>query len=140
MNFKSLFSRTVFALAILAPPIVRADATTELKALIEQAGAKIRAGKASAEDLAPELGAFTALRAKYRGEKTSAAARILLMEAALYGEVIGDLDQARPLFAELKKEFSGLPEAEQADQMLASLERTVAIKKARDALDRKSVV
>ena len=134
MKFKSLLARLTLVLAILVPHLARADAASELKALVEQVGAKIRAGTRSAEDLAPELAAFAALRAKYRGEKTSDAARIVLMEAALYAEVIGDLEKARPLFAELKKEFPGLPEAEQADRVLASLEQAAEVKKARDAL------
>lgn len=119
---------------LLGLATVRAQPAAELAALVEKTRAKLSAGQASAAELAPELAAFDALRAKYRDQRTEEVARITEMQAALYGQILNDLPKAKELCEQLKKDYAGQPIAERADRLYASLAQAAAAKAARDAL------
>ena len=132
-----LLASLALGFALGSPASAQSDAPTpssELSDLVKKIGDKIRSGDRSAEALAPELAAFDALRTKYRGKTSADVARIALMHASLYGEVIGDHEKAKALFLEMKKEFEGTAEARQADGAIAALERAAATKKAKEGL------
>ena len=56
---------------------VAGDATNELKALVTQINADIKAGKRTEAALADDLKQFDVLLAEHKGEKTDAVAQIL---------------------------------------------------------------
>lgn len=97
-----------------APAASRSSADADLKALIQQVRAKLAAGKRSEADLAPELAAFDALAAKYKGERTDAVAAIAYMKGLLYLQVLNDTDKALPIFAQIQKDFPGTDVAHSA--------------------------
>lgn len=122
------------SLALSLTALAQSDAPTpasDLAALVKKVGEKIRAGDRSAEALAPELAEFEQLRAKYKGKNSGDVARIALMHAALYGEVIGDHEKAKVLLTEMKKDFDGTAEARQADGLIERLDQTAAAQKAK---------
>jgi thiol-disulfide isomerase/thioredoxin len=82
-----------------------ADATTELKTLVDKIRIDIAAGKKTESDLADDVKQFDVLLAEHQGEKTDAVARILYMKATLYGEVFQDQAKADALIKQLKTEF-----------------------------------
>lgn len=141
MRLVSLPLKTLLAIALvaIAPLSVRSQSdaptpATELSALVKKIGEKIRGGQRTAEALAPELAEFEKLRAKYKGKNSGDVARIAMMHAALYGEVIGDSEKAKALFLEIKQEFDGTAEARQVDAMIAGMERAAAAQKAKSGV------
>lgn len=78
---------------------------TELKEIITKIQAKLKEGKPTEAGLAPELGAFDALLAKHKGEKTDDVAQVLFMKAALYSEVLQNQTKGDELLEQLKREF-----------------------------------
>jgi peroxiredoxin len=103
------------------------DASAELKALISKVQAKLRQGKETETDLAPELKEFDTLLAKHKGEKTDDVAQILFMKATLYEQVLKDTAKGEALMAQLKRDF---PDS-QPVKMMAQQE---AAKKVKGAL------
>ena len=86
----------------------------ELKALVAKVNAKVKEGKKTQTDLAPELEAFDALLAKHKDEKTDDVAQILFMKAALYQQVLKDTAKGDALMAQLKRDF---PDSEPVKRM-----------------------
>jgi thiol-disulfide isomerase/thioredoxin len=84
-----------------------ADATTELKALVEKIRADMTAGKTTKSDLADDLKQFDVLLAEHQGEKTDAVANIVYMKAMLYDQVFHDEAKAAELVKQLKHDFQG---------------------------------
>jgi len=84
-----------------------ADATTELKNLVEKIRTDMAAGKKTESDLADDVKQFDVLLAEHQDEKTDAVARILYMKARLYDEVFQDPAKAHALIQQLKTEFEG---------------------------------
>lgn len=101
--------------------------TTELKAVIAQVQAKIKSGKQSEADLAPELKAFDELLAKHKDEKTDEVAQVLYMKATLYAQVFQDETKGKELLEQLKREFpdskfvAQLKQQEEAEKAQANL-------------------
>ncbi len=128
MNFRSLSIALLLSCLALASshsqtPATSADSPADaLQTLVAQIRTKLRAGPPTAASLAPELAAFDALLAKYRGQKSEDVARILLMKAALHGEVLDDLATMKTLFEQLKTDFPGTDAAAIAEQTLQALE------------------
>ena len=102
-------------------------AAAELKDLVSKIQTKLKDGKKSAEDLAPEMKEFDALLAKHKGEKTDDVAQILMMQAMLYTQVLRDEAKGDELQERLIKEF---PDSKQA----TSLKKQAAAKKVRAGL------
>jgi len=88
----------------------KSDAAAELKALVSEIQQKLRDGKETESDLAPQLKKFDALLAKHKGEKTDDAAQILFMKAMLYQQVLKDTVKGDALLAQLKRDY---PDSEQ---------------------------
>lgn len=99
-----------------------ADVTAQLKTLVEKTNARIQQGQTTEAGLADELKAFDALLAAHSSQKTDAVAQVLLMKAALYLQIIQDMDRATALFEQLTKDFPGTRPAHEAAQMLVGME------------------
>ncbi len=95
------------ALATPGPSAVAADATGELKTLVEKVRDDMAAGKTNAPDLADDLRLFDALLAKHRGEITDAVASIVYMKAMFYDQGLHDPARAAELIKQLKVDFQG---------------------------------
>jgi peroxiredoxin len=104
-------------------------ADADLKALVAEIGAKIKAGAASPEALAPEIARFDALLAKYAGEKTEKVAEIALMRAMLFLQVFEDYEQGALHLRKLKADFPDTRIAAEITPLLAELEPMLAAKK-----------
>ena len=118
----SLALRSV-AVALLLPLSVHAgEAKTELDALVAQVSLKIKAGQHTEVALAPDLAQFDALLAAHKGETSDDVARILMMKATLYTQIIGDDDKGLLLLKQLKTDFPASSLAKGVDSMISSLE------------------
>ena len=109
------------------------DATTELKDLVAKIQIKLKAGQRTEAALAPELKQFDALLAEHQGEKTDAAARILLMKAQLYSEVFQDQAKGDELMQQLKREYQGtklvaaLEKQEEREKAAAKIQSSLTV-------------
>jgi thiol-disulfide isomerase/thioredoxin len=97
-------------------------ALQDLKALVDQIGQKLQGGQNSAAALADEIAAFGALLQKYP-EKNDDTARIALMRAMLFVEVIGDTAKGRELLVAVKSDFAGTQAPAAVDEILGQLDR-----------------
>jgi thiol-disulfide isomerase/thioredoxin len=137
-SFLALFA----AAALLAPAGVTAQTISrtansmdpELQAIVQSIQTKLKAGKNTAADLAPDLASFDQLRAKHAGEKTDAAAQIVYMEAMLYEQVLENLDQAKALIMKLKTDYPDTKLGKNADRMLQMMDKQAVAKKIQAAL------
>jgi peroxiredoxin len=117
MKLKLLAFAAIVSLLLSVQSGIAADksgASTELQALVSKIQTKLRAGKETEADLAPEIKEFDALLAKHKGEKTDDVAQILLMKATLYQEVLKDTAKGEALMQQLKRDF---PDSEQVKMM-----------------------
>jgi thiol-disulfide isomerase/thioredoxin len=128
------FSRATAQDAAPAPSPAEQAVMTELKAIVSQVKAKIKAKQTTAEALAPELAQFEALLAKHAGEKTDMIATIAMMRASLYLEVIRDEAKARELLLALQNDFAGTGPANAVDKILAKMDQLAERAKAKTAL------
>ena len=80
-------------------------ATADLKALVTKVQAKLKDGKPTEAELAPELKEFDALLTKYKADKSDEVAQILLMKAMLYKQVLKDDTKGDAEMARLKRDF-----------------------------------
>jgi thiol-disulfide isomerase/thioredoxin len=112
-----------FATLLSGPAAFAQNAAADLKSLVDQIESKLRAGQRTAADLAPNLAAFDKLVEKYQDQKTDEAAQISLMRAALYIQVLEDMDKGKALLQQLKTDFPGTKAAAGVDRMLAALEQ-----------------
>jgi thiol-disulfide isomerase/thioredoxin len=137
MKIRSLLAGLALGLLMLVrataqdaqPPVV-----AELQAVISQVITKARAGQDTAADLAPEIAAFDAIIAKYRDTDAPAAAEALLVKASLFAQVLDDETTARTILAQVQADFPGTEAAQNAEKIIASLERAAAAKAAAAAL------
>lgn len=103
----SLMLGAIIALAVpvQAQNQTAADPAAELGALIERIQAKLRSGKNTAEQLAPEAADFTALRLKAAELKPEVAAKILHLDYTFHLEVLKDQSGAMELRKELETKY-----------------------------------
>jgi peroxiredoxin len=80
-------------------------AVTEMRGVITKIQAKLKDGKKTEADLAPEIKELDALAAKYKTSAPDDAAQILMMESSLYGQVLENETKADELVAQVKKDF-----------------------------------
>jgi len=118
MKNKLLVCLAVTSLLLTAEAGVAADTNTaaELKGLVSKIQTKLRDGKKTEADLAPELKEFDSLLAKHQGEKTDEVAQILYMKAALYEQVLKDAAKGNALMDQLQRDFPDSKQAKQAKQ------------------------
>ena len=140
MNYRPLLAAFFLSFGTLVTSLAQetAPASTppvaDLKILVDQIQAKLRAGKSSATDLAPELAAFDALLTKYATQRTDDVAQILFMQATLYGQVLNDAEKMSALLNRLKVDFPGTKPAAAADSALTALDRRAKAKEASASL------
>jgi peroxiredoxin len=119
--FSALAALTV--LAVNPSPLLAAgDAKAELKTLVDEIQAKIKAGQGTETALAENLTAFDTLLAAHKGETTDDVAQILYMKATLYTQVIGDNEKGIAFLKQLKADFPRSAQAQRVDGLVASLE------------------
>jgi thiol-disulfide isomerase/thioredoxin len=141
MNIK-LLSALALAATLLAPATLPAQTTNrpastmspELQTLVQGIQNKLKAGKTTEADLAPDLAAFDQLLAKHTGEKTDAVAQILYMKAMLYLEVLDNPEKAKTLINQIKTDYPDTKPGKNADRILQSLEKKAEAKKVQAAL------
>ncbi len=104
---------------------------SELQALVEKIGGKLRSGAASAGALKGELEEFAALRKKFHGKEAEGGAAIAMMEAALYAEVLRDYPKAVELLQALQRDYPKSKEAEAAAQAMPGIERAASAQQAK---------
>jgi peroxiredoxin len=113
------------ALVLLFPFGARAGAAKdELETLVAQVQAKIKAGQRTEAALEKDLAQFDALLAAHKNEKNDETAKILVLKATLYLQVIENEDKGLAALRQLKAEFpdSTFAKDPQIDAMIASLE------------------
>jgi len=82
------------------------ESVPELAVLVSRIQDKLRAGQKSASELAPEVSAMDALRAKYAETDPAAAARVAQLEYSLLRDVVRDPLKAEALKRELATKHS----------------------------------
>jgi thiol-disulfide isomerase/thioredoxin len=102
--------------------VLAGDPKVELDALVAKISAKIREGQRTEAALAPNLAEFDALLAAHKGETSEGVARILMMKATLYSQIIGDEDKGLVLLKQVKTDFPETSIAKSVDNMISSLE------------------
>lgn len=123
------------ALALLFSALSRVHAQApgpDVQALIEEVQTKLKAGKRTPAELAPELATFEALIKKYRDEvkKPEDAALISMMRAGLYLQVFQDADKGLALLKQIKTDFPETNTAKEIDAILAQIETEAKMKAA----------
>jgi thiol-disulfide isomerase/thioredoxin len=78
--------------------------------------------------LAPELKEFDALIEKHKGDKSDAVAKITLMKAMLYVEVLDKSDEGLKLVQQLKQDYPDTEAGKNADLILRGLQQQVQAK------------
>src|SRR5436309_2206177 len=104
---------------ILALPLCAqaGDPKAELDALVAQITPKIKAGQRTEAALASDLAQFDTLLAAHQGDKSDGVARILLMKATLYSQIIGNDEKSVVLLKQLKTDFPESTYAKGIDNM-----------------------
>jgi peroxiredoxin len=132
IKLRSLAALVLFSLASFTLPAVSAETTTpaaELDALVARVQTKLREGKKTEAELAPELKEFDLLLAKYKGLRSEAVANILVQEASLYLKVLENYDKATRAIETLKRDFPQTKAGKEADELLASITRHAEAKR-----------
>jgi len=106
----------------------------ELRALVEDVQSKLKAGKNSETDLAPDLANFDKLIAKHAGEKTDAVTQIIYMEAMLYLQVLDNADKGKALIEQIKTNYPDTKLGKKAERILQMLDKQSEAKKIQSAL------
>ncbi len=118
-----------------APPApAKSPAAVDLDALVVQIRSKLSAGPRTAEALALELAEFDALRTKYAGDKSEDVARIAMMEATLYAQVLGNTEKGLPLLEKIKVDFPDSEVAKSVDRAISGIESRAKAKAAQAGL------
>jgi peroxiredoxin len=137
MKPEILAALVVLSLSLLSQHGVAAEPTaaaTELKELVAKVNTKLEQNKKTEKDLEPELKEFDALLAKHKDEKTDDTAKILLMEATLFLQVLDNNDKGVELIKQLQRDYPDTKPAQNADKMLASMKKQAEAKKIKAAL------
>jgi peroxiredoxin len=132
MNQRAFLTSVLIAVLCFLRPAISQDtgtAASELKALVSKVQDKLRAGKKSDADLAPELKEFDELIAKHKGEKTDDTAQIVLMKAMLYLQVLDNTDKGTELVQQLKQDYPDTKAGKSADSILENIKQQEAGKK-----------
>jgi peroxiredoxin len=99
----------------------------ELGDLVKKINTKLDNGKGTKEDLLEEIKEFDTLLEKYKSQKTSETAMILLMKGKLFQEVLGDEEAALEAFLRLKEDFPLTGPAKEAEAFVVSLQLRVGV-------------
>lgn len=134
MKIRSLITSLCLGLSLLsaaraqeaapaaAAPSAADDAVLEeLKAIVAGVSEKMRAGQPTAETLAPDLAKFDALLANHP-EKNNTMARVAVMKAMLYLQVLDDETKGRELLQSVKTDYADTDAVALVDKVLAQLD------------------
>lgn len=99
----------------------------ELDALVAEVSQKVAAGVRTQEALAEDIDKFDALYAKYAGEKSEEVAKVLVMKAMLYVQVIRDPEAAIPVFEQILAELPGTEAASKSEAIIDQLRAELAL-------------
>lgn len=126
----------VLSLSLFTPFGFAAEqsAVEEFKNLESKIQAKLKEGKKTEQDLAPELKEFDALIARHIGEKTDEVAEILLMEAKLYLQVFDNTDKGIELIKQLQRDFPQTTIGQNAYKMLDAIKLQAEAKRIQSSL------
>lgn len=111
-----------------------ASSKEELDALISRVQQKIRAGEKSSEQLAPELAAFGALRAKYADSNPAMAAKITELEYSLVRDVVKNSKMASELRTLLATKYRDYIKGTQLASSIAMEEQAEKARSTQSAL------
>jgi peroxiredoxin len=123
----ALFSAFLIAVTTSLPAAEPSAATTEMRGVITKIQAKLKDGKKTEADLAPEIKELEALATKYKASEPEEAAQILMMESSLYAQVLDNETKAKELAAQVKRDFpdskavARMKRQEEAEKLRAGL-------------------
>jgi hypothetical protein len=83
---------------------------------------KRRLGMVTEADLALELNQLSDLLDRHQGEKTEQVAEILVTQAMIYADVIGDREMGVVLLKSVKFQYSGTEIAKAMDPLITSIQ------------------
>ena len=110
------------------------DAEAQLTALVERVKGKLQQGMNTEEQLSDELKQFDKLLEQNKGVQSDAVARIALMKALLYVQVLENPERGKELLLQLKKDFPETAPGKDADELLASVDGQIESSRVRAAL------
>jgi len=132
--FVGLAAVALLSFNLCASAAEATNAKTELQGLVSKIQTKLREGKKTEADLAPELKEFDALLAAHKGEKTDDVAQILLMKAMLYVQVLDEDQKGTELLEQLKKDYPDTKPGQNVDKILDNMKKQAAAKKIQGSL------
>ncbi len=101
--------------------------TAEMKRIVAGINAKVKAGKRTAADLAPDIAAFDALLARHAGDKSEDIAQVAFVKGTLYLQVLNDQETGRRILEQVKADYPGTKAAENVERLSASMMRAKEI-------------
>lgn len=138
MKLRSLLAALCLGLAILSRAVAQeaepADPVlTELKEIVDGATAKFQSGQKTAAEFEPIIARFDALLAKHP-EKTESTARVAVLKAMLYLQVLNDEAKGRELLVAVKTDYPDTEAAKVIDRILAEMDAGAKAEAAKAAL------
>jgi thiol-disulfide isomerase/thioredoxin len=133
MKFRPLITSLCLGLSLLsgahaqeaapaaAPSAADAAILEELKVIVAGVGEKMRAGPPTAESLASDIAKFDELLAKHP-EKNNTTARVAVMKAMLYVQVLNDEAKGRELLQQIKKDYAETDAVALVDKLLTQID------------------
>ena len=134
MKIKNLLALLAAAALSLQLASAQNITNTALSTLVKEVSTKIKDGKNTEADLAPELVRFDTLLAAQNGAKTEDAAQIIYMKAMLYLQVFENNDKAGELMKQLKDGYGDTKYGKSAAKIVDKIAQRGAAEKNQSAL------
>ena len=134
MKIKNLLALLAAAALSLQLASAQNITNTALSTLVKEVSTKIKDGKNTEADLAPELVRFDTLLAAQNGAKTEDAAQIIYMKAMLYLQVFENNDKAGELMKQLKDGYGDTKYGKSAAKIVEKIAQRGAAEKNREAM------
>ena len=134
MKIKNLLALLAAAALSLQLASAQNITNTALSTLVKEVSTKIKDGKNTEADLAPELVRFDTLLAAQNGAKTEDAAQIIYMKAMLYLQVFENNDKAGELMKQLKDGYGDTKYGKSAAKIVDKIAQRGAAEKVQSAL------
>ena len=128
---------TVAAVWISDANLFAADTNSievDLNGIITRVIEKLQQGKNTEPDLASNLAEYDALYARHKGEKSEAAAQILLAKANLYTQVLKEPEKAADVLKQFQHDFPEVQINGNTDKLIEDLQRAAEVKKIQSSL------